>query len=352
MTAAKGANRMPIAGLGPHGERAAPRERLVLSEAEAAEARRRRFSVAVVLHTTGSDWARQQLAGMVATLGSYAAAVVEVVDCRFEVETQIAALGRLARERPDAVISLPIANTAVAEAHRNVAHAGCKLVLLDNAPTGLLPGTDYVSVVSADNFGLGEIAAELLSPHIPQGGTVGLLGYGVDFFVTNEREIAFRKRIAAARPDVGIRHAKFPSLGKVGATSQGLLVEHPEIDALFAVWDDPAMQAVAALRACARLLPMTTIDLGNEAALELAAGGAIKGIGAQQPYDQGVAVATATIMSLLGREPPPWVALPGLPVTRSNVVEAYQVVWHAPAPPKLIEARREMQEHEIRGHNT
>jgi ribose transport system substrate-binding protein len=331
---------MVIAGLGPHGERAAPRERLALSEAEADAARQRRFSVAVVLHTTGSDWARQQLAGMVATLGAYSAAVVEVVDCGFEVEAQLDALDRLARERPDAIISIPIANTTVAEAHRSVARAGPKLVLMDNAPTGLLPGTDYVSVVSADNFGLGEIAAELLSPHIPRGGTVGILGYGVDFFVTNEREIAFRKRIAGLRPEVSIRHAKFPSLAKVAATAEMLLAEHPAIDALFTVWDDPAMQAVAALRTRSRLLPMTTIDLGNDAALELAADGIIKGIGAQQPYDQGVAVATATVMALVGCQPPPWVALPGLAVTRANVVEAYQVVWHAPAPPKLIEARR------------
>jgi ribose transport system substrate-binding protein len=100
------------------------------------------------------------------------------------------------------------------------------------------------------------------------------------------------------------------------------------------------MQAVLALRAASLLLPVTTIDLGNEAAIELARGDLIKGIGAQQPYDQGVAVATATIMALIGRQPPPWVALPGLPVTRDDVIESYQVVWHAPAPPELLKARR------------
>jgi ribose transport system substrate-binding protein len=331
---------MLIAGLGPHGERAAPPERLALSQQEAAQARERRFSVAVVLHTTGSDWARQQLAGIVATLGAYSAAVVEVVDCRFEAENQIDALGRLARQRPDAVISIPIGNTAVADAHRSVARAGLKLVLMDNAPTGLLPGTDYVSVISADNFGLGAIAAALLSPHVPRGGTVGILGYGVDFFVTNEREIAFRKWMATERPDARLCQAKFASVGKAGPAVEALLADQAGVDALFAVWDDPAMQAVAALRARSRVLPMTTIDLGNDVALELAAGGAIKGVGAQQPYDQGVAVATATIMSLVGRQPPPWVALPGLSVTQENVVEAYQVVWHAVAPPELIAVRR------------
>ena len=32
--------------------------------------------------------------------------------------------------------------------------------------------------------------------------------------------------------------------------------------------------------------------------------------------------------------------LPGLAATRDDVVESYQVVWHAPAPPELRKARR------------
>ena len=59
------------------------------------------------------------------------------------------------------------------------------------------------------------------------------------------------------------------------------------------------------------------------------------GVGAQMPYDLGVAEATATIMALVGAEPPPWVALPALSVTRRNVVEAYETVWHQPAPADL-----------------
>jgi ribose transport system substrate-binding protein len=336
----RGTDRTSIAGLGPHGERAVPPDRLAISEAEADAARAHRFSVAVVLHTTASDWAKQQLAGIVTTLGRYSAAVIEVVDCAFAIDAQIAALDRLVREAPDAIISIPIGNTAVAEAHRSVARAGVKLVLMDNAPTGLLPGSDYASVVSADNFGLGQVGAALLSPHIPTGGTVGVLGYGIDFFATNEREIAFRKWIASDRPDITLVQAKFAIVEEAAGVTAALLRDHPQLAGLFAVWDEPAMQAVLAMRAASLLLPVTTIDLGNEAAIELARGDLIKGIGAQQPYDQGVAVATATIMALIGRQPPPWVALPGLPVTRDDVIESYQVVWHAPAPPELLKARR------------
>ena len=333
---------MPIAGLGPHGERAAPPALLRLSEAETAEAQNRRFTAAIVLHTTESDWAKQQIAGIVGTLGRYSAAAVEVVDCQFNAGLQIEALRRLVREKPDAIISIPIGNTAVADAHRDVHKAGLKLILLDNAPTGLLPGSDYAAVVSADNFGLGEAGARLLADHVPAGGKAGLLSYGVDFFATNAREIAFRKWMETNRPDVTVSQAKFADLSSARAAADDLVNANPDLNGIFVVWDEPAMQAVAALKSRSLAIPVTTIDLGNQAAIEMAGGGLVKGIGAQQPYDQGVAVATATLLSLLGRQLPPWVALPGLTVTSANVVEAYQAVWHSPAPQALLKARLQL----------
>ncbi len=327
---------MVIAGLGPHGERASAPSQIELAADDVARAREAGFSVAVVLHTLEGDWSKQQVAGIVGTLGDCATAVIEVVDCGFEVNQQIAALDRLIDTHPDAIISLPIGNAAVADAHRRVAQAGIKLMLLDNVPTGLLPGTDYVSLVSADNFGLGEIAAELLSPHIDHAASVGVLAYGVDFFATNEREIAFAKWVSARRPDVSLRTAKFPTIEHAGDATEQLLDVHPELAGLFVVWEAPALGAIATLKARGIELPVTTVDLGEAAALEMAGDGLIKGIGAQQPAFQGKAMAKATILALLGQPTPEWVALPGIAVTRQNVVESFQMVWRAPAPQEII----------------
>ena len=329
---------MTIRGLGPHGEIAAPPEQLSLREEDQHAARARRFTAAVVLHTTESDWSKQQLAGIVTTLGHYSAVVVDVIDCAFSIEAQIDALDRVVEAAPDAVISIPIGNTAVAEAHRQVSRAGIRLLLMDNAPVGLLPGTDYVTVVSADNFGLGQIAARVLSDYIPPGGIVGILAYGVDFFATNEREIAFGRWMDNERADVHLVRAEFADLDGVDGAVAGILDSTPRLHGLFAVWDEPAIRALTTLQTKGLEVPITAIDLGNDAAIEMARGGLIKGIGAQRPYDQGSAIAEATIMSLTGLRPPSWVALPGLSVTARNIIEAYQVIWHAPAPPALRRA--------------
>ena len=331
---------MSIAGLGPHGERAVPADQIQLTQTDAAQARGRRFSVAVVLHTTTSDWSKQELAGIAAALGLYSAALVEVVDCNFDFELQVAALGRLAREKVDAVISIPIGNARVAQAHRALTQSGRRLVLLDNAPTGMLPGTDYASVVSTDNFGLGQSCAAMLSAHIPHGGAAGILGYGIDFFATHEREIAFRKWMGSHRPDVTLVRERFADLDGAGAAALAMVEKTPGLSGIFAVWDVPAMKAVQALAQKNIDIPITTVDLGNEVALDMARHGMIKGVGAQLPYDQGSAAARVTLAALLGLPVPPWVALAGREVTPSDVIEAYQVIWHLPAPRTIIESVR------------
>jgi ribose transport system substrate-binding protein len=328
----------PIATLGPQGERAASLSELELSDEEAERADAARFEVGIVLHTLESDWARQQIDGITATLQDYGAQVVDIVDCGFAVDRQIASLGTMVSRKPDAIVSIPVNDAATAEAHRLVGVAGITLVLMDNVPRGLQPGRDYAAVVSADNRGNGRIAAEVLAPYVPPGGTVGLIGFDADFFATDERETAFKHWFSDHRPDVFVVQTDFRDPGEAQHVAETFLVSHPSLDALFVVWDTPAMDTVDAARRIGRDIPISTVDLGERAAIELAGGGLIKGLGAQQPYDQGVAEALAAIKALLGSPPPPWIAVPALRVTWENVLEAYERVWHMPPPAGLVDA--------------
>ena len=226
-----------------------PADKLVLNDVEAERARAGTFSAAIVLHTTTSDWSRQELAGIVATLGHHCATVVEIVDCGFDKDRQNKELLRLAAAPVDAVISLPIGSSGVLEAHRAIARAGKKLVLLDNAPSGLRPGVDYLSVSSADNFGLGAISAELTSPYAPHEGVVGILTYEAEFFVTNEREIAFRKWMGAERPDVTLVRGRFGRVEDADVAYERLLAENDDLDCVFVAWDMPALQGALGDRA-------------------------------------------------------------------------------------------------------
>ena len=68
----------------------------------------------------------------------------QIVDLGHPLAKQNRELLRLANAPIHAVISLPIGSSGGLESHRAIMRAGKTLVLLDNAPSGLRPGVDYL----------------------------------------------------------------------------------------------------------------------------------------------------------------------------------------------------------------
>lgn len=327
---------MTIAGLGPHGERAAPPERVSLLPEDIAAARAETRRVAIVLHTLDGDWTRLQISGMLGVFGDCGVVVTEVVDCGFSADRQVAELDRLIAAAPDAIVALPVANEQVVAAFRRVSAAGIRLVLLENVPTGLLPGSHYTSLVSSDNFGLGKMAAAGLAPNLAQGAMVGVLGFAADFFATNQREIAFTKWMQANRPDVQTYVRRFGAMDEAADLALRMMADHPDIAGFFVVWDTPANAVATRLTSSGHRLAMATVDLGEDVAIALAAGRQFVSVAAQQPYQQGVAAARTTILALLGRTIPAWIAMPGVSVARNNVADSFQIIWRKPAPREVL----------------
>lgn len=327
---------MTISGLGPHGERAAPPERVTLLPEDCAAAKVAGYRVAIVLHTLNGDWTKLQISGMLGIFGDCGVIVTEVVDCGFSADRQVAELDRLIAAKPDAIVALPVANEQVAAAFRRVSAAGIRLVLLENVPTGLLPGSHYTSLVSSDNFGLGRMAAAGLAPHLAKGAAVGVLGFAADFFATNEREIAFANWMQANRPDVQTHVLRFATMDEAADLAEKMIADHPEISGFFVVWDTPATAVSIRLQTTGRPIVMATVDLGEDVAISMAAGKPFVSVAAQQPFQQGVVAARTTILALLGSTIPAWIALPGVPVTRDNVVDSFQTIWRTPAPREVL----------------
>ena len=324
-----------IVGSGPFGEEPSTIETVKLTEEQAEKARAAKFRVGVVMQTMDIDWSKLVVAGIADTLKKYGAELVGVTNPSFQADKQIAQIGDMIQLKPDAIISIPVDNTATAAAYKTIGAAGIKLILMHQVPQGLSYPTDYQAVISPDNRGNGQVAAEMLAAHIPQGGVAGLVDFGVDFFTTNERTRQVEAWFRDNRPDVTLKKVEFIDTTKVGDVAANFLTANPDIQGLYVVWDAPAMQVASALRSQGKDIPITTIDLGIEAGLELASCGLIKGIAAQQPYDQGVAEAEAALQVLLGNQPPPWIVLPAIPVLPSNLTESYRKVFNEDLPKEI-----------------
>jgi ribose transport system substrate-binding protein len=327
-----------IIGQGPNGEVAASMKDLELSDADAAKVRAGKFKVALVMHTENLDWSKLQIQGIKDTFNKYGVRISGTTAAEYKVDKQVADIENTIQQKPDGIISIPVDNTATAPAYKKIQQAGIKLVLMDNVPQGLKYPQDYASMISADSQGNGQIAAEVLSANVPKGGTVGIIDFGIDFFVTNQRTKGVKDWLKKNRSDIKIKETAFTDTSKVTQTAGDFITANPDLKGLFTVWDAPALDTLSAMRASGSNVPLTTIDLGLEAAVEIASGGPLKGLGAQQPYDQGVAEAMAMVNALIGKTPPAWVGVDALPVVQSNVLEAYETVFHQTPPKVLVDA--------------
>ena len=322
---------------GPNGEDPTSPSTVVLSDAELAKIKEMGATAAIVMHYGGNDWSRAQINGLQTQFDAMGIKVIAVTDAGFKPEKQVSDLETIMAQSPDIIVSIPTDPTATAAAYRAAAEAGAKLVFMDNVPAGFVAGKDYVSVVSADNYGNGVASAHLMAKALgPDGGDIGLVFHAADFFVTKQRYDAFKATIASDYPNIkivaeqGIGGPDFS--GDAEKAAGAMLTSNPTIKGIWAVWDVPAEGVIAAARAAGRDdLIITTVDLGENVAISMAQGGFIKGLGAQRPYDAGVVEAKLAGYALLGKEAPAFVALPALPVSKDNLLEAWTQVYSTEA---------------------
>lgn len=327
-------------GAGKDGNSPAPFTDISLSDAELAQIRAIHARAAIVLHYGGNDWSNAQVAGLKNQFQKMGIGVIAVTDAGFKPEKQVADLETVLAKKPNIIVSIPTDPVATAGIYKRIAGLGVKLVFMDNVPRGLVAGEDYVSVVSADNSGNGAVAASLLAGALGGKGNIGIIYHAADFQVTRERYEAFKKTIGDNFPDVrvideqGIGGPDFSADAERAASA--MITSHREINGIWAVWDVPAEGAIAAARTAGReKLVITTCDLGENVALDMARGGYIKGIGAQRPFDQGVVEALLSGYGLLDKKAPPYVVIPVVPVTQDNLLKAWTIVYHQDAPINL-----------------
>lgn len=330
-----------ILSKGPNGEDAVSATTLGLTADEIAKVKAGNYTAAIVFHYGGNDWSTSQLKGLTDTFNNLGIKIVATTDANFSAEQQVSDIETVMALDPDIIVSIPTDPFATADAYRRAAEKGIKLVFMDNVPEGFVAGQDYVSCVSADNYGNGIVAADLIGESLGGQGKVGIVYFDVDFFVTNQRLEAFEKTMSEKYPNIEVvSRMGFKDPNATSEVADAMMTQNPDIQAIFAHWDVPAEGVLSSLRAAGRTdVKISTIDLGNNVAKEIAEGN-ILGLGAQLPYDQGVAEATLGAYALLGKTAPAYVAVPALRVDQKNILDAYKQVYHIDAPEWLVEAAK------------
>jgi ribose transport system substrate-binding protein len=322
---------------GPHGETASPATTANLTAAEINKVKAMKATAAIAMHYGGNDWSNAQVAGLKSQFGKLGIKVLAVTDANFKPDKQVSDLETISSKKPDILVSIPTDPVATAPEYQKIARAGTKIVFMDNAPKGMQAGKDYVSVVSADNYGNGVVSAHLMAKALGGKGDIGLIFHEADFFVTKQRYQGFKNTITKDYKNIkivaeqGIAGPDFA--GDAQGVANAMLSKHPNLAGIWAVWDVPAEGVMAAARASGRQdLKIATQDLGKNVAIALAKNQLVVGLGAQVPFDQGVTEAKLAAKALLGEKTPAYVALSALPVSHENALDAWKKVYRQDPP--------------------
>jgi ribose transport system substrate-binding protein len=151
-------------------------------------------------------------------------------------------------------------------------------------------------------------------------------------------------------PVVATTNAKFQP-GKQISDLEEMIARKP--DMIFSIPLDPLGQSAAYKKAAASGVKLVFMDnvatdmtpgkdyvsvtaSDNESNAVFAAKQLCEAIGAQRPYDQGVAEAKSAAYALLGEQVPPYIEVPTLQVTKLNLLSALKDVTKEDPPQSLI----------------
>jgi ribose transport system substrate-binding protein len=251
--------------------------------------------------------------------------VIATTDAQFDPSKQANDVESAMAQDPDVILTLIVDPVSGAQAFRPAVNEDVVLVLADNGAEGYTAGEDYVSIVTGDHYGMGEAAAELMSDAIGGGGDVGMIYHDADFFVTNNRDNAFRATVEQQMPDITIVDAKgFAEESATFDAASAMISQNPDLDGIYVAWDVAAEGVVEALRSAgAEDVWVVTHDLGANNAVAMAAGEFVYGTVADLPFQIGSTMATLAGYGLVDREAPPFVAGEFIKVTSQSLEEAW-----------------------------
>ena len=160
------------------------------------------------------------------------------------VDEQKAMVEQVLKDRPDAVIFIPVDDVAMVDSVKKLNEAKIPVVLVSNP----LPGS-FVTYVGADDFEIGYREARYLFEHLGAKGKIVVIE-GTPAAPTNRERVRGYQRAFAEFPGIevlgsGIGNYQQPDAKRV---MEKLLSEHPQIDAVLSANDGMALGVLEALK--------------------------------------------------------------------------------------------------------
>ncbi len=168
-------------------------------------------------------------------------------------------------------------------------------------------------------------------------GKIGYLYGATGFYVSEQRDGAFKAVIEARYPEIEIVvEGGVADYSKSGEIVAGMLTTNPEIEGLYVTTDNAMGGVLAALREANRPdVKVVLIDLGLESAIDMAQGKNVIGIVADYPFNLGVAMALTGAYGIVDRLPPDFITVDLIKITKDNLLDGWKESLNAEPPQEL-----------------
>jgi len=229
------------------------------------------------------------------------------------VDEQKAMVEQVLKDRPDAVIFIPVDDVAMVDSVKKLNEAKIPVVLVSNP----LPGS-FVTYVGADDFEIGYREAHYLFEHLGGKGKIVVIE-GTPAAPTNRERVRGYQRAFAEFPGIevlgsGIGNYQQPDAKRV---MEKFLKEHPQIDAVLSANDGMALGVLEALKQANRTSVVIGINGILPAVKQIETGAILASVDFNM-FKIGC-VATRAAVRHLKREPlPEKVILPAEIIDKTN----------------------------------
>ena len=322
--------------VGPGGETASKSSSVIVSDELAESVSSKGYTAALLWHDQ-SEFVNAVSLGATDEFTRMGIKIVATTSAGFDAAKQRSDIENAMIKSPDIILSLPLDPDTSAAAFAEARDSGVSLVFLSNLPTNYKHPTDYAAIVTDDLFQMGKQAADALAKSMGGTGTVGWIFHDASYYVTNQRDNAFKTTIENDYPNINIvAEQGISDPARAEEIANAMLIKNPDLGGIYVTWAGPAEGVLAALRSNGnKTTKIVTLDLSEPIALDMVSGGNVVALIADEAYELGRAMAAAAVLKLEGKEVPPFVVAPAVTVTVDNISEGWMKSLHVEAPKSL-----------------
>lgn len=326
--------------VGPNGEAATPTASVAVSDAQAAKVKEAGYKAALLWHDQ-SDFVNAVTAGASEEFKRLGVEVVAVTSAGFDAAKQRSDIETALAKKPNMILALPLDPVTSAAAFKEAKETGVSLTFLSNLPSGYKHPSDYAAIVTDDLFQMGKQAADALAEAMGKKGKVGWIYHDATYYVTNQRDNAFKATIEKDYPDMEIvAEQGISDPARAESIANAMLLKNPDLGGIYATWAGPAEGVLAALRANGnKTTKIVTLDLSEPIALDMVRGGNVAAIVADEAHELGRAMAAAAVLKLIGEKVPAFVVAPAITVKADNVVEGWNRSLKIDPPASVLKVK-------------